>query len=61
LLALTTQDRFDVVGFNENGLPWAGRPVRGHPGAAGARRRVARRDRAALVHQPYDAVETAFE
>ncbi|MFO0934748.1 MAG: VWA domain-containing protein [Planctomycetota bacterium] len=61
LLALTTQDHFDVVGFNENVLPWAGRPVRGHP--VPQARAVAWLD--AIVPRSftnlYDAVETAFE
>ncbi|MBL9089080.1 MAG: VWA domain-containing protein, partial [Planctomycetia bacterium] len=61
LLALTTQDRFDVIGFNENVLPWAGRPVRGHP--VPQARAVAWLD--AIVPRSftnlYDAVEAAFE
>jgi hypothetical protein len=61
LLALTTQDRFDVVGFNENVLPWAGRPVRAHP--VPQARVVAWLD--AIVPRSftnlYDAVEAAFE
>jgi len=61
VLALTTQDRFDVIGFNENVLPWAGRPVRAHP--LQQARAVAWLD--AIVPKSftnlYDAVETAFQ
>jgi hypothetical protein len=31
LKELTTAHRFDVIAFNENALPWAGRLVRAHP------------------------------
>lgn len=60
LLTLTTQDRFDVVAFHEQVVPFAGRPVRAHPVVQA--RAVAWLD--AIVPRSftnlYDAVETAF-
>ena len=57
----STHTAFDVVAFNENVMPWAGRLVRAHPVAKA--RAIAWLD--AIVPKSYtniyDAVETAFQ
>ncbi len=60
LLDLTTSHLFDVVAFNENVHPWAGRLVRAHPVVKA--RALAWLDRLETTSftNLFDAVETAF-